>query len=1265
MSNNKYKQIVSPLAIGGLLLVGLFLLLNSPPSPARAAPGDVYCVTPGGGDYPACDQVFTTVQAAVDAATGGEEIRVAAGIYTGVQARPVPDDYSSPPASGLITQVVYISKTVTVRGGYTTPFTDPPDSEANPTTLDAQGQGRVMVIASDITPTVEGLRITGGDATGLSSSLGRGGGVYIIHAAATIRDNRVFSNTADRGGGLYLNQSTATLSGNTVTTNTVSDEGGGLYLSLSDATLSDNTISANTADDCGGGLLLNDSAATLSSNIVATNTASDKGGGLYVAGSDASLRGNTVTFNTADDGGGGLYLQDSAATLDNNFVTDNSLSQPSGLGSGLYVDDSSPRLRHNTVARNQTVGGQGQGLYVTGETSRPQLHNTILVSHSVGISVASGSAHLEGTLWGGGAWANTTDWSGNVTTGTVNVWGDPAFVDPDAADRSGQGDYHIGPGSDAVDAGVYPTLDDDVDGEPRPAAFGPDIGADERPGAGLQTHKWASSAVRSPGGLVTYTLVVTGVGTGPVDAVTLVDRLPPEQRVVTSTASTGVCAPLAAPAWGGGIACTLGTLNVDASAHITLTAQVTTTLPPAFPWPMRNSAWITGTQATGFAFADVHLQDCHVRLNDEPGEWEAVQVAVDASTQPTDVVKVAGYCAGVTSRSGTIQMVRLEKTLTLQGGWNTAFTQRDVVNYPTTLDGLGQGRVLYVTGNIAPTIEGLRITGGDAGNQEGGGAYVINATATIRDNQVYDNIAHDGGGLYLSGSDATLDGNTISGNVAHYGGGLYLWHSDATFSNNTVISNTSGHRGGGLYLYYSAATLSNNTTISNASSYVGGGLYLWDSDATLSNNIIISNIAANDGGGLWLRYGDATLDDNTVSGNVSGDDGGGLYLGRSAATLSGNTIISNTADSGGGLYLDQSDATLDNNTVSSNVASGYGGGLLLVSSAATLDNNTISANAASGYGGGLRLVNSAATLDNNTISANTAERGGGLYLYQSDATLNGNTVSANNARQSGGGMHLWRSDATLTNTIVADNWADDRSSGLYVGDSAPRLLHTTIARNHGDDGSGVCVGDGSTVALINTILVSHTVGIKVATGCTATLESTLWRDNTTDWDGAGTIVTGTHNTWGDPLFGADGYHLLDGSAAIDAGVDAGVTTDIDGEMRPMGLGYDIGADEFLVCAPLGSVSISGPTQGYTDTLYTFTGVVTPPVATPPFTYTWSPEPESGQGAASAAYQWAISGTHTITLTAENCGGGSDVATHAITIRAVAQHNVYLPLILRN
>ena len=126
-------------------------------------------------------------------------------------------------------------------------------------------------------------------------------------------------------------------------------------------------------------------------------------------------------------------------------------------------------MLHNTIARNDNT----YGVRITGG-SAVALTNTILVSHTVGITVTTGStATLQGTLWGSGTWGNDSDWGGDgaIVTGTVNIWGDPAFVDPDG------GDYHIGPSSAARDAGVPAGETDDVDGDPRLGAL--DIGADE------------------------------------------------------------------------------------------------------------------------------------------------------------------------------------------------------------------------------------------------------------------------------------------------------------------------------------------------------------------------------------------------------------------------------------------------------------------------------------------------------------------------------------------------------------------------------------------------------------------------------------------------------------------------------------------------------------------------------------------------------------------------------------------------------------------
>jgi len=51
--------------------------------------------------------------------------------------------------------------------------------------------------------------------------------------------------------------------------------------------------------------------------------------------------------------------------------------------------------------------------------------------------------------------------------------GDPAVVNPAG------GDYHLGPGSAAIDTGAPTLVTTDIDGEPRPDCVLWDIGADE------------------------------------------------------------------------------------------------------------------------------------------------------------------------------------------------------------------------------------------------------------------------------------------------------------------------------------------------------------------------------------------------------------------------------------------------------------------------------------------------------------------------------------------------------------------------------------------------------------------------------------------------------------------------------------------------------------------------------------------------------------------------------------------------------------------
>lgn len=218
----------------------------------------------------------------------------------------------------------------------------------------------------------------------------------------------------------------------------------------------------------------------------------------------------------------------------------------------------------------------------------------------------------------------------------------------------------------------------------------------------------------------------------------------------------------------------------------------------------------------------------------------------------------------------------------------------------------------------------------------------------------------------------------------------------------------------------------------------------------------------------------------------------------------------------------------------------------------------------------MALSGTEASLEGNHIADNDASgSGGGLYIWDSDATLDGDVIRGNSAAWYGGGLFMRGKVPAAVNVVIADNSLGNNSglgAGIYAEHGGPRLTHVTIARNSGGNGSGIHVavpGSGGlgTIAVTNTIIAGHGVGITLAEGCTATVRGTLWHGNGSLWSGAGT-VDHTFDRQGDPAFDTDGYHLTSRSVAINRGVEAPVSADIDGDDRPLEAGADIGADEF-------------------------------------------------------------------------------------------------------
>ncbi|CAG0935431.1 hypothetical protein TFLX_04271 [Thermoflexales bacterium] len=341
-----------------------------------------------------------TVQHVVNNAEIGGEIRIATGTYTGAPG---------------ITQTVYLSKSVILRGGYTTANWHTAYPLTQTTTLDAQNARRVVYVASG-QPVIEGLRLINGNATGLGGAWGDGGGGIYVNSGAspTIRNCTIANSTAYHGGGLFLVQNSATLEGNTIISNTA-----GLY--------------------GGGAISLYADGNTYTGNIIRANQSQD-GAGLYLYGSDVRLINNLIADNFARWDGGGVYVRNAA-----------------------------PQFWHNTIARNLSQWDDSSGLYLQSSTST--LVNTILTGHDIGVYAdVSSTATLTATLWSN---ALDTGGDGSISIGTANFHGDPAFV------SAITGDYHLTQTSDAIDQGAPSDVETDLDNQARPNGSVSDLGADE------------------------------------------------------------------------------------------------------------------------------------------------------------------------------------------------------------------------------------------------------------------------------------------------------------------------------------------------------------------------------------------------------------------------------------------------------------------------------------------------------------------------------------------------------------------------------------------------------------------------------------------------------------------------------------------------------------------------------------------------------------------------------------------------------------------
>lgn len=562
-----------------------------------------------------------------------------------------------------------------------------------------------------------------------------------------------------------------------------------------------------------------------------------------------------------------------------------------------------------------------------------------------------------------------------------------------------------------------------------------------------------------------------------------------------------------------------------------------------------------------------------------PGE--SIQSAIDAAAiGDTIVINPGTYTenltlnkavslTGITSATTNIRPAMAGSILTI----NDPTISNSVVVSGLIFTGgsaWGSGGGLYISNGAQPLIQNTVISGNSVGSEfsYGGGIY-SNSPLTLIGVQFINNSAPQGGGLFLgdnfSSITAIISDCRFSGNL---GGGIASSTSPGVV--NVIVTNSEFLNNS----YGRGIAINGNATVTSSRFEDNSGGGLQASSVIVSGTQFIGNSAAVTGGGAW---GVSVVAINSLfERNTAGSDGGGMGA-QFALTLTDTAVISNSALwYGCGAYQgsEYGFVSISNGLFKGNhcligeqwTNQGVGGGLYS-SGPLTLVNTDFISNSAQTSGGAHAYRSAIVTggrVERNASLNPYSGTGGGMAVA---GTLNMTGVQfvSNTAPIRGGGLDL-ASSGRIVNSLFADNETNGKGAGIFLnaGEGAS-LVHVTIANTNLNPKQGIYIFGGP-VGITDSIVSNYAIGIERESGYYARTvfeDYNLFSGNTKNL--TGTITSGSHHPIGAPKFvnpAAGNYHLQPGSAAIDVGANVGVSTDIDGEVRPYGSAPDLGADEY-------------------------------------------------------------------------------------------------------
>jgi predicted outer membrane repeat protein len=329
---------------------------------------------------------FTTIQAAIDASSNGDEIIVMPGTYTGTGNWVI----------DLDGKAIWLHS----NDGTAVTFIDGEDARVgifcnSDETINTIIEGFTITNCSgnsggmwcwDSTPVLRDCRFASNVAKV------RGGGVNCAASASPMFENCSFidNSTVGDGGAFYCIEGNSVFTSCTFSDNSA-DNGGAISCHNSYLSFEDCSFTNNAAYDDGGAIQSTGNGFLLTTCAFANNTALS-GGAIYnYINSNSVLVGCTFDGNSATEsgwrGGGAIHNYDSDPTLTNCIVK----SSTADYGGGLWNFRSDPILTKCHFLNNTSKTGGG----IYNNESSPVLNECIFENNSsLGFSVDSGGGGM-------------------------------------------------------------------------------------------------------------------------------------------------------------------------------------------------------------------------------------------------------------------------------------------------------------------------------------------------------------------------------------------------------------------------------------------------------------------------------------------------------------------------------------------------------------------------------------------------------------------------------------------------------------------------------------------------------------------------------------------------------------------------------------------------------------------------------------------------------------------------------------------------------